>query len=156
MEINPTSPKKGDVVTLKPVPRTGYRLDSLKVLDRSGKEVPVTKQADGSFTYTQPAGRVTVKAVFVAATAADIFDDVASNAWYAQSVDYVLDRGLMAGTSANTFSPEMPTSRGMLSPSSTALPQAPDKRCLLLRRGQQRLVRPGGGLGRQQEHRGRL
>ena len=114
VEINPTSPKKGDVVTLKPVPRTGYRLDSLKVLDRSGKEVPVTKQADGSFTYTQPAGRVTVKAVFVAATAADIFDDVASNAWYAQSVDYVLDRGLMAGTSANTFSPEMPTSRGML------------------------------------------
>ncbi len=114
VEINPTSPKKGDVVTLKPVPRTGYRLDSLKVLDRSGKEVPVTKQADGPFTYTQPAGRVTVKAVFVAATAADIFDDVASNAWYAQSVDYVLDRGLMAGTSANTFSPEMPTSRGML------------------------------------------
>lgn len=114
VEINPTSPKKGDVVTLKPVPRTGYRLDSLKVLDRSGKEVPVTKQADGSFTYTQPAGRVTVKAVFVAATAADIFDDVVSNSWYAQSVDYVLDRGLMAGTSANTFSPEMPTSRGML------------------------------------------
>lgn len=125
VEINPTSPKKGDVVTLKPVPRTGYRLDSLKVLDRSGKEVPVTKQADGSFTYTQPAGRVTVKAVFVAATAADIFDDVASNAWYAQSVDYVLDRGLMAGTSANTFPPKCPPPAACWSPSSTALPASP-------------------------------
>ena len=114
VEMNPTSPKQGDVVTLKPVPRTGYRLDSLTVLDRSGKEVPVTKQSDGSFTYTQPAGRVTVKAVFVEASAADIFDDVAADAWYAQAVDYVLDRGLMAGTSANTFSPEMSTSRGML------------------------------------------
>lgn len=52
--------------------------------------------------------------LFGETTATDIFDDIVSDAWYAQAVDYVLDRGLMAGTSANTFSPETSTSRGML------------------------------------------
>lgn len=45
---------------------------------------------------------------------ADLFGDTASEAWYTQAVEYVLDRGLMAGISAADFAPEMPTSRGML------------------------------------------
>lgn len=36
VEINPTSPKKGDVVTLKPVPRTGYREGRLCGCHRGG------------------------------------------------------------------------------------------------------------------------
>mgnify|MGYP004663872579 CR=1 FL=1 len=42
------------------------------------------------------------------------FSDVAANAWYADSVKFVRDRGLMNGTSATTFSPEADTSRAML------------------------------------------
>ena len=42
------------------------------------------------------------------------FSDVASNAWYAEAVEYVHDNGLMSGTSATTFSPETNTSRAML------------------------------------------
>ena len=36
------------------------------------------------------------------------FSDVAANAWYADSVKFVRDRGLMNGTSATTFSPGYP------------------------------------------------
>lgn len=42
------------------------------------------------------------------------FSDVAENAWYAKAVEYVREKGLMNGTSANTFSPEAGTSRAML------------------------------------------
>ena len=49
-----------------------------------------------------------------AATEDTGFSDVAATAWYADSVKYVRDNGLMNGTSATTFSPEADTSRAML------------------------------------------
>ena len=42
-----------------------------------------------------------------------VFTDVAENAWYFDAVDYVYRNGLFAGTSANTFSPGTPMTRGM-------------------------------------------
>lgn len=42
------------------------------------------------------------------------FDDVPANAWYAQAVQYVSERGLMSGTDAGTFSPNIPMSRAMI------------------------------------------
>ena len=42
------------------------------------------------------------------------FSDVAADAWYADSVAYVRDNGLMGGTGDNTFSPNASTSRAML------------------------------------------
>ena len=42
------------------------------------------------------------------------FTDVAADAWYADAVEYVRDKGLMSGTGADTFSPEATTSRGQI------------------------------------------
>ncbi len=42
------------------------------------------------------------------------FTDVPDNAWYKEAVDYVVDKGLMAGTSADKFSPDLITSRAMI------------------------------------------
>ena len=42
------------------------------------------------------------------------FVDVPGGAWYEDAVDYVYRRGLMSGTSANEFSPDVTTSRAML------------------------------------------
>lgn len=42
------------------------------------------------------------------------FDDVPANAWYAKAVQYVSERGLMSGTDAGTFSPNIPMSRAMI------------------------------------------
>lgn len=42
------------------------------------------------------------------------FTDVAEDAWYYDAVSYVYAEGLMAGTSATTFSPDITTSRAMI------------------------------------------
>ena len=42
------------------------------------------------------------------------FDDVVKGAWYENSVDYVVDNGLMNGTDATRFEPDSTTTRGML------------------------------------------
>ena len=42
------------------------------------------------------------------------FDDVVKGAWYENSVDYVVDNGLMNGTDATRFEPDSTTTRSML------------------------------------------
>lgn len=42
------------------------------------------------------------------------FTDVSENAWYAESVEYVRENGLMNGITAETFEPEMHITRGMI------------------------------------------
>jgi len=48
------------------------------------------------------------------ATGSMPFSDVRSGDWYADSVQYVHERGLMQGTGNNTFSPNATTTRGMI------------------------------------------
>ncbi len=50
----------------------------------------------------------------IPALAAGGFTDVADNAWYADAVSFVQNRGLMAGTGNNRFSPNASTTRAML------------------------------------------
>jgi len=42
------------------------------------------------------------------------FTDVATSSWYYSAVKYMQDKGLMAGTSTTTFSPDMTTTRAMI------------------------------------------
>lgn len=42
------------------------------------------------------------------------FTDVAAGAWYRDSVQYVYENGIMSGTSADKFSPNVTTTRGMI------------------------------------------
>lgn len=42
------------------------------------------------------------------------FTDASADEWYAESVKYVYEKGMMSGTSATTFSPNATTTRGML------------------------------------------
>lgn len=42
------------------------------------------------------------------------FTDVPSGSWYADAVNYVSEKGLMNGTSKNSFSPNATTTRGMI------------------------------------------
>lgn len=67
-------------------------------------------------TYKQEGSAVTVKAVFAAQeTDPDFpFTDVAKGSWYYEGVRYAYENGLMSGTGEGTFSPDLPTSRGML------------------------------------------
>lgn len=107
---------QGKVITLTAPPNSGYVLKSLTVTTASGTSVPVANQSSGKYTFTMPAAAVTVKAVFAAQeTDPDFpFADVAKGSWYYEGVRYAYENGLMSGTGEGTFSPDLPTSRGML------------------------------------------
>lgn len=107
---------QGKVITLTALPNSGYVLKSLTVTTASGTSVPVANQSSGKYTFTMPAAAVTVKAVFATQeTDPDFpFADVAKGSWYYEGVRYAYENGLMSGTGEGTFSPDLPTSRGML------------------------------------------
>ncbi len=52
-------------------------------------------------------------AIFAPAAGAVNFTDVPADAWYAESVEFVVDEGLFAGVSATTFEPDTAATRGM-------------------------------------------
>lgn len=125
VETNPRRAEEGEEVTITVTPDEGYELDTLTVTDRDGDEVEVTEERDGTFTFEMPDSRVTIEVTFVPVTEepttpaapsdwANPYADVAANAWYYDAVAYVTANGLMNGTSATTFAPNVTTTRAMI------------------------------------------
>ena len=98
---------KGTTVTLTVDPDKGYVLDTLTVLDSKDKAVKLTEK-NGKYTFTMPAGKVTVSAAFKAAAPAseNPFTDVPSGAYYEDAVIWAVKKDITSGTSATTFSPD--------------------------------------------------
>lgn len=122
---SPNDPQKGDKVTVTPRPEEGYTVDEVIVTGPNGKAVAVTLNSDGTYSFVQPAGKVTITVTFRQTT--DISDcprdercpmadysDTDLSAWYHDGVHYCLETGLMVGTSETTFAPHAATTRGML------------------------------------------
>ena len=110
--VSPTSAKEDQVVTITVTPNSGYELTSLTVTDRSGNRVTVTANPDGTYRFVMPASQVTVSAAFAPAQLP--FTDVTEANWYYDEVYYVWANGLMQGTSATTFGPNVDTTRAMV------------------------------------------
>ena len=110
----------GRTITLTAVPDEGYVLREVTAVTSAGKSLSLSKEKDGTYTFSMPAARVTVSAVFVSEDQGEIaeeplpFTDVASDAWYAQAAAYVYRQGLMSGTAQDRFSPDLTTNRAML------------------------------------------
>ena len=68
--VSPRNPQAGDKVTVKPVPDEGYVVDRVTVTDRKGQPVAVTEHRDGTYTFTQPRGTVTIEVELVPLAAA--------------------------------------------------------------------------------------
>lgn len=117
---SPTNPKSGTRVTITINPDDGYKLESVTVTTAAGKNVTVTRQRDGTYSFVMPGINVKVTAVFAEKPNQPTqpngsgFYDVASNAWYAKAVQYVVERGMMSGTASNTFSPDTKLNRAMI------------------------------------------
>ena len=55
---------KDETVVLTVTPREGYTLTGIKVVDDGNREIPLTANADGSYSFKMPAGTVSVVAQF--------------------------------------------------------------------------------------------
>ena len=111
---------KNSTVTITATPDEGYAVDAVTVTEKDGDKVEVTKKDDNKYTFKMPASDVTVKATFkVAPTEPEQpsglpFTDVAKDAWYFPAVEYVFNNGLMNGTTATTFAPNVNLNRAMM------------------------------------------
>ena len=106
--------ENGETVTLTAVPDEGYELDTLTVTDSKGNEIDLTHKGGNEYTFKMPAGRVEIEVSFREIEVELPFTDVPEGVWYEDAAAYVYEHGLMAGTSATTFAPDVTTSRAMI------------------------------------------
>ena len=110
---SPKNPTAGSRVIITPEPDEGYEVDSVTVTDKNGNPVKVTDNGDGTYSFTQPSGKVTIQVVFSDTTVIP-FVDVPAGAYYYEAVQWALKNGITDGTSANTFSPNANCTRAQI------------------------------------------
>ena len=118
VQVSPKNAVPGTLVTVAPQPAPGYELATLTVLDQYGNEVDVNPLGNGNYSFKMPRSRVKVEATFYC-TGSELcpthhLADVLVKAWYHDAVDYVVEHGIMTGTSATTFEPNTTLSRAMV------------------------------------------
>ena len=107
--------EEGETFRFTVTPDEGWELDTLSVTDNRGTELDVKYEGDSMYSFKMPARRVEIQVSFREIPPESLpFTDIADNAWYADAVHYVYKHGLMAGTSATTFAPDVTTSRAMI------------------------------------------
>lgn len=107
--------EEGETFRFTVTPDEGWELDTLSVTDNRGTELDVKYEGDSVYSFKMPARRVEIQVSFREIPPESLpFTDIADNAWYADAVRYVYKHGLMAGTSATTFAPDVTTSRSMI------------------------------------------
>ena len=113
VESNRSRASSGTTVTLTVQPDKGYELDELTVTDKDGDELKLTQKSDTKYTFTMPRSAVTVEAVFVEEREDTGYSDVSADAWYADAVQYVTDKGMMQGNNGK-FMPADKLNRGQM------------------------------------------
>lgn len=114
VSVSPKNASQGDRVTVTAEPDAGYELDSLKVLDKDGKELALTDKGDGRFTFIMPAGRVEVKAAFTEEVKISPFRDVSTDAYYYEAVKWAQKKGITGGIGDGLFGPNQPCTRAQI------------------------------------------
>ncbi len=114
VSVSPKSAGSDSSVTITVKPDEGYELSKLTATDKNGKEIKLTDEGDGKYTFTMPASRVDIDASFAKIETTLPFTDAAKTAWYYDAVKYVYENGMMNGTDTEKFSPDFNTSRGMI------------------------------------------
>ena len=111
--VSPKSASKGDTVTITVKPDKGYELDTLKVLDKNGDKVKLTEK-NGKYTFTMPAGKVTVKGSFVEEAPEQIFTDVPVDAYFYEAVKWAAEKGITGGVGNKLFGSNDPCTRAQI------------------------------------------
>ena len=109
--VSPERAAKGATVTITAKPDEGYKAETPVVKDKDGKEIPVTQNADGTWSFIMPDGDVTVTGKFVPEKAQLKFVDVPADAWYYNDVYWAVDKGITLGVDDTHFAPNAACTR---------------------------------------------
>ena len=107
IKVEPEKAAANKPVKVTATPDAGYKLAELTVKDASGKEVELKKNDDGTYTFVQPNGKVTVEAKFEKVK----FVDVPENSYYAKAVDWAVEKSITNGVDENHFAPDATCTR---------------------------------------------
>ena len=113
VEIEPRSAAAGDTVNITVKPKPGFELDDLTVVDSKGDELPLRPNGDGSYRFTMPSGKVTVRVRFTEQTDG-WFEDVAKDAYYYEAVKWAVKNGVTTGVSKTRFDPNGDCTRAQI------------------------------------------
>lgn len=108
---NPKNASQGTIVTVIATPDAGYQLEKLTVTAQNGKPVEVTKK-NGAYTFIMPESDITVTPVFVKENGESAFTDIAKGDYFYDAVLWAAKENITSGTTATTFSPNAPCTRG--------------------------------------------
>ena len=113
--VSPKAPKNGDTVTITPKPEDGYTVEQILVTDKNGDPVKVTNNGDGTFSFTQPAGKVNVEVTFMEDNSMlNFFVDVPAGAYYYDAVLWAAEKGITGGVDDTHFAPNAPCTRAQI------------------------------------------
>ena len=115
LKTSTANAKPGETVTITLMPDDGYEVDTVTVKDAKGNEIAVTKNADGTYSYTQPSSKVTVNATFKKTSGASTkrFIDVNPGDWFYDAVNAAARDGIVNGMTENTYEPQLELTRAM-------------------------------------------
>lgn len=99
---------EGTIVTIRVMPRSGYRLGGLRVTDSRGNEIAVTANADGTYIFKMPNSKVTVEATWISAVADP--DATGVSKWL-NTDDHI---AYMAGYDTGMFGPDNNVTRAQV------------------------------------------
>lgn len=136
VSVSPRSAQRGQTVTVTVQPDSGYALAILEAVDAGGNKAALRDLGGGKYSFTMPASRVTLTAMFEKTEENDSpapdpgddgpipgiglnpvpmpFTDVQSGDWFYSGVDFVWKHYWMNGVSDTKFAPGETASRAML------------------------------------------
>ena len=119
VEVSPSRPHRGDTVTVTPEPEEGQEVRDVVVTDKDGEPVEVTDNGDGTWTFEQPAGKVTITVAFGCdggeLCPGHAFADVDPSAWYHDAVDWAVTSGAILGyADTGLFGPDDALTRAQM------------------------------------------
>ena len=104
----------GSTVTITVKPDDGFKLDELTVIDKNGNELKLTDKGNGKYTFTMPASKVEVNAIFVKEVETSPFGDVSTSAYYYEAVKWAQEKGITGGIGNGLFGPNQPCTRAQI------------------------------------------
>ena len=104
----------GSTVTITVKPDSGYTLGDITVTDSEGNELSLTDNGNGAYTFTMPSGKVEIHVTFAEDSSLNPFQDVPSNAYYFEAVNWAVANNVTNGTSETTFSPNVGCTRAQV------------------------------------------